>query len=109
MKEFIIEEVIDNDCDGDGFVTTKVKLIGDPDGSYRLIESEDYYYFAESICEEEGIYMTKEWEEGDIEDEGHFYEHFDFREWREYEHSEDMIKEFIYEYYSKDMLPEIDD
>jgi|TARA_B110000211_G_C13993463_1_gene515118 hypothetical protein len=110
MKKYIIEEVIEFECSNDGELTTQFRLEGDPDESYRqIVIDENYYYFAEDICKEEGIYLTKEWEEGDFEDEGHFYEHFDFKEWREYEHSEDTIKEFIYEYYEKNLLPEIDE
>ena len=56
MKKYIIEEVIEFECSNDGELTTQFRLEGDPDESYRqIVIDENYYYFAEDICKEEGI------------------------------------------------------
>jgi hypothetical protein len=101
MEKYFIVEVLDYDCDNEGVLTVTFTLEGDPEGTYRFIERDDYYYFAEEMAKEDDSYMLKEWEEGDFEGEGYYYEQFDFREWKEYEHSEDLVKEFIYENYLK--------
>lgn len=108
MGKYIIEEVMEYDCDNDGMLSVTFRLEGDPADTYRFIETDDYYYFAEELAKDNGEYMVKEWEEGDFEGEGYYYEQFDFREWVEYEQSEDVVKEFIYEQYpEKEDLPDL--
>ena len=104
MENYLIEEIIEQNCDSEGMLSVTFRIEGDPEDTYRFIETDEYYYFAEEMVKEsdDDTYMLKEWEEGDFEGEGHYYSQFDFREWVEYEHSEDRIKEFIYEYYPEE-------
>ncbi len=109
MGNYLIEEVIEYDCDNDGMLSVTFRLEGDPADTYRYVETDEYYYYAEEMAKEDDSYMLKEWEEGDFEGEGYYYNQFDFREWKEYEHSEDMVKEFIYDYYPDDGdLPDVE-
>jgi hypothetical protein len=109
MEDYLISEVIEFNCDEEGVINVVFKLEEDSEEKVRVLESDDYYYYAEEICVEDGSYMTKEWEEGDFESEGHHYPQFDFREWLEFEHDEGSVKNFIYEYFKKEDLPELID
>lgn len=108
MEEYVIKELIDFTCDTEGLLMVTFNLEGDPENGTRVIETGDYYYYAENICKGEGIYMSKEWEEGDTEGEGYYYAQFDFEEWMEDDHSEDTIKDFMYQYYNKENIPELE-
>lgn len=108
MENYVISEVIDFDCDDEGLLTVTFRIDGDPDDSYRTIEDNDYYYYAEDLCKDEDTYLVKEWDDGDNGD-GYYYTSFEFREWKDYEHSEDTVREFLYEYYpEKKDLPKLD-
>ena len=109
MEKYIIKEIYNIDCDNYGDLIVEFTLEDDSEGSYRILGTENYYYFAKELAKENEQYFTKEWEEGDFEDEGYYMDQFDFREWKEYEHSEEMVKEFIYKYYTKEELPQIND
>lgn len=109
MGNYLIEKVIVCDCDNNGNLTVSFRIDGDPENTYRSIETDEYYYYAEEMSKDDDTYIVKEWEEGDFEGDGYYYGYFDFREWKNYEHNEDIVKEFIYEYCPEEGdLPELE-
>jgi hypothetical protein len=106
MAEYTIIELLYYDCDKYGSLTASFRIEGDSEDTYRTIETDEYYYCAEKESSENDVYHTKEWEEGDLENDGFYYSHFDFSEWLEYEHSEEKVIEFIYDNYELEDLPE---
>ena len=108
IGDYVIGEIIFFDCEPDGLLTVTFRLESDPEEGYRELETDDYYYYAEELAKGDDDYMIKGWDEGDSDGEGSYYNQFDFREWLEYEHNERSIKEFIYEYYTKESLPELE-
>ena len=52
---FTVKEIISCECDDEGFLEVKFIVEGDEIGSHRLIETEDYLYFAQedSVDKEE--------------------------------------------------------
>jgi hypothetical protein len=105
MEKYLINEVIEFSCDGEGLLSVVFRLEEDPEEQVRVLESDEYYFYAEEISKENDTYMSKEWEEGDFEGEGYYYSQFDFREWLEYEHDEGTVKNFIYENIERGDLP----
>ena len=43
MEEYFIKEIIDIDCDENGYIIIKFRIEGDEDEGYRKIESEEYF------------------------------------------------------------------
>lgn len=105
MTDYTIEEVAYFHCETDGYLTVSFRLEGDPEDTYRNLETDEYYYCAKDESSRNNTYHTKEWDEGDFEG-GSYYSHFDFREWVDYEHNEEKVIEFIYDNYNKETLPQ---
>ena len=105
MTDYRIEEVSYFHCETDGYLTVSFRLEGDPEDTYRNLETDEYYYCAKDESSRNNTYHTKEWDEGDFDD-GSYYSHFDFTEWMEYEHDEDKVIEFIYDNYTIETLPQ---
>ena len=105
MTDYTIEEVAYFHCETDGYLTVSFRLEGDPEDTYRNLETDEYYYCAKDESSRNNAYHTKEWDEGDFDD-GHYYAHFDFNEWMEYEHDEEKVIEFIYDNYTTETLPQ---
>lgn len=106
MVEYRIIELLYYDCDSSGLLTVSFKVEGDSEDTYRTIETDEYYYCAEKESEEDGSYHNKEWEDGDLDEYGFYYSHFDFSEWMDYEHNEEKVIEFIYDNYQLEDLPD---
>ena len=104
MTDYTIEEVGYFNCETCGYLTVSFRLEGDPEETYRTLETDEYYNCAEKESNTHGEYHTKEWDEGDFED-GSYYSHFDLTEWMEYEHDEEKVIEFIYDNYELEILP----
>ena len=106
MTEYTITELAYYHCDDGGLLTASFRIEGDSEDTYRTIETDEYYYCAEKESSENGGYHTKEWEDGELDEYGYYYSHFDFSEWMDYEHNEEKVIEFIYDNYQLEDLPE---
>jgi hypothetical protein len=106
MEEYFITEIIDIDCDENGYIVVKFLIEGDDPDHYRRIESEEYFDWVEEIYGSEEITLASESDDWDDDDYSR-YGFFDFSKWMEYEHGEESVKDFIlYLYEIKDELPE---
>lgn len=92
MEEYVINEIIDIDCDDEGYIIVKF-IIEDEEGncSYK-IESEDYFNWVEEVYGGDDLnYGDDDWDE-----EFCLTTFFDFTKWMEYEHGPETVKDFIY-------------
>ena len=104
MEKYFINEIIEMDCDNNGYLTVKFVLDGDRENTYRLLETEEYYYWVDDNYNNEisGEPLTDDWDEECYT----ISEDFNFVQWRDYNHSEETVIEFIKENYpNKENLP----
>lgn len=95
MNNYVIEEIFDIDCTDDGFLSVNIRL--EEEGNIRTIENSEYYYWAKELSETDTDSVDVDFEGYSSEDTPN--ELFDFTEWVEYYHGEDMVIDFIYEMY----------
>ena len=105
---FTVREIISFECEDDGYLEVKFSVEGDEIGSYRIIETEDYLYFAQEDSEDKEEYFEINPYLSEDEEESLENSLFNFLEWKEYEHCEDKVIQFIHDYYTKETLPEIE-
>lgn len=97
---YVIKEILECECDSEGFITVSFILDGDKDDTQRCIESVDYYYFAEEDASDKQEYFQSDWfESEDYNEEGFKTSGFNFIEWLDYEHCDEKVMEFIAEFY----------
>ena len=104
MEKYFINEILDMDCDDNGFLTVKFVLEGDENNTYRVLETEEYYYWVDDNYNDEigGESLTDEWDEENY----HLNEGFNFIQWKDYNHSEEIVIEFIKDnFLTKEELP----
>lgn len=95
---YTIKEIINCEVDDQGNISVSFILDSDEVDTLRVIESDDYYYFAEDKASEE--YFGNEWYETDFLSESDFETgEFNFKEWLDFEHCDEKVMEFIEEYY----------
>jgi len=99
-----IDEVYDFNLDEDDVLTVEFSLEGDPDNTYRELKSGAYhqwakdgdthrrYHFVEQICNHP-------------DEHGHSEYVFDFEIWKEYEHDEAQVVDFLEEHLDAGTLP----
>jgi len=93
MEEYVITEIIDIDCDEDGYLMVKFTIGGNSTPTQYQIESEDYFEWVEEV------YGGDDLDSGgddDWDDDFNLTTFFDFAKWMEYEHGEETVKDFIY-------------
>ncbi len=61
MTDYTIEEVGYFNCETCGYLTVSFRLEGDPEETYRTLETDEYYNYAEKESSIHGEYHTKEW------------------------------------------------
>lgn len=104
MEKYFINEVLEMDCDDNGNLNVKFVLEEDEENTYRLLETNEYYYWVDENYNDEisGEPLTDEWDEECY----NINEEFNFIQWRDYNHSEETVIEFIVENYpNKENLP----
>ena len=104
MEKYFINEVLEMDCDDNGNLTVKFVLEEDDENTFRLLETNEYYYWVDENYNDEisGEPLTNDWDEEEhYSDEG-----FNFIQWKDYNHSEEVVIEFIKDsFLSKEELP----
>ena len=104
MEKYFINEVLEMDCDDNGNLTVKFVLEEDEENTYRLLETNEYYYWVDENYNDEisGEPLTNDWDEEEhYSDEG-----FNFIQWKDYNHSEEVVIDFIKDsFLSKEELP----
>ena len=90
--------------DDNGFLTVKFVLEGDESNTHRVLESDEYYYWVDDNYNDENDdeVLTDEWDEENY----HLNEGFNFIQWKDYNHSEEIVIEFIKDnFLTKEELP----
>jgi asparagine N-glycosylation enzyme membrane subunit Stt3 len=93
MEKYFITEIVDMDCDDDGLLNVKFIIEGDETNSYREIKTVDYYEWVEENYNDETL--SDEWEEEYYP----FNESFNFIQWKDYNHCEEIVIKFIEDIY----------
>lgn len=104
MEKYFINEILEMDCDDNGYLTVKFVLDGDEENTYRMLETDEYYYWVDDNYNDEigGEPLTDEWDE----EYYHLNEGFNFIQWKDYNHSEEIVIEFIKDnFLTKEELP----
>tara|TARA_R110002012_G_C11184323_1_gene557522 strand:+ start:65 stop:391 length:327 start_codon:yes stop_codon:yes gene_type:complete len=104
MEKYFIIDIVDMDCDDYGLLSVKFIIEGDESNSYREIKTDEYYEWVEENYdnEESDELITDDWDEEVYQ----LNETFNFIQWKDYNHSEEIVIEFIKELYpSKENLP----
>ena len=47
MEKYFINEVLEMDCDDNGYLIVKFVLEGDEENTYRELETDEYYYWVD--------------------------------------------------------------
>jgi hypothetical protein len=95
--EYVIEEILEINCDVDKVLTVRFRLEEDAEDTYREINDTDYYEWCYELYSNDGIdsfYNGYEEEEGE-----YFSDHFNTEIWNMYYSNEDSVIDFIYETY----------
>jgi hypothetical protein len=96
MDEYIINEIIEIECDDDGYIKVKFKIEDDDSESFREIESDEYFYWAEENFDENDFDLDSpvddEWDDNVV------YSNtlFNFPKWKDQHHEEETVINFIY-------------
>ena len=102
MEKYFIDEILGIDCDDKGYLNVKFKLESDEENTYRELETDEYYYWVEENFDEEEEYNEEEWDEVTYG----LNEGFNFIHWKDYNHSEETVIEFIKDnFLTKNELP----
>ena len=106
MEDYIITDIIEIECDDDGYLNVKFRIEGDDEINYREIETDEYFYWAEAnFIDNDFIYDAPV---SDEEEEIYTDIVFNFNRWKEYEHDQETVIKFIQDTYrSMDELPEL--
>jgi len=96
MEEYNINEIIEMDCDNDGYIKVKFKIEDEDSESCREIESNEYFYWAEENFDKNdfdlGSTVDDEWDDNVV------YNNtlFNFSKWKDHYHEEETVINFIY-------------
>ena len=104
MEKYFINEILEMDCDDNGYLTVKFVIEGDEENTYRELETDEYYYWVDENYNDDvsGEPLTNDWDE----EEYHTTEGFNFILWKDYNHSEEIVIEFIKDtFLTKEELP----
>jgi hypothetical protein len=92
------------DCDDNGNLNVRFVLEGDEENTYRELETNEYYDWVDENYNDEDSDepLTDEW----IEENYRLGKGFNFIEWKDYNHSEEVVIEFIKDnFLTKEELP----
>ena len=104
MEKYFINEILEMDCDDTGYLTVKFVLDSDEENTYRMIETDEYYYWVDDNYNDgiSGEALTDEWDEENY----NITEDFNFIHWKDYTHGEETVIEFIKDnFLTKEELP----
>jgi len=104
MENYIINEILEMDCDDNGYLSVKFILEEDEENTYRELETNEYYDWVDDNYNDEisGEPLTNDWDE----EEYHLNDEFNFIQWKDYNHSEEVVIEFIKDnFLTKQELP----
>jgi len=106
MEDYTITNILEVECDEDGYLNVKFRLEGEDVTTYREIETDEYFYWAEeNFIDNDFIYDSPI---SDEEEEIYTDIVFNFNRWKEYEHDEETVTRFIEDTYrTRDELPDI--
>ena len=96
MEDYNIEEIIEMDCDDDGYIRVKFKIEDDDSKSVREIESDEYFYWAEENYDKNDFDLDSpvddEWDDNVV------YNNtlFNFSKWKDHYHEEETVISFIH-------------
>ena len=93
MEEYVINEIIDIDCDEDGYIMVKFTIGEDSPLPVYKIESEDYFEWVEEVYGGDDLNYGGD---DDWDEDYNLTTFFDFAKWMEYEHGPETVKDFIY-------------
>jgi hypothetical protein len=106
-KEYRIKEIITYETDSSGYINVEFRIIGDLKNKVRLLESNDYVDWVESL--ESNRRYGSDWGSDVFDDDfQNPYSGFDFYDWKEEFEDESMIKKYIYDNYSINDLPDLE-
>jgi hypothetical protein len=96
MKDYIIDEIIEMDCDDDGYIVVKFKIDGDNSNGFREIETDEYFYWAEENFDKNYYEIEspveEDWGDNIVYDDNLF----NFSKWKDQYHEEETVINFIY-------------
>ena len=102
---YTINEILEYESDLSGNLHCVFKLDGDDKGTVRVLSTDLYYEWLSKLDEYKEYYMELDEEE----EEYNFNPEFNFESWKNENECEDIVKEFIYENYSIDDLPDMEE
>ena len=65
MEKYFINEILEMDCDDNGYLTVKFVIEGDEENTYRELETDEYYYWVDENYNDDvgGEPLTNDWDE----------------------------------------------
>lgn len=94
MEKYFINNILEMDCDDNGYLNVKFMLEGDEENTYRNLLTDEYHYWVEeNFYDSDADVINEEWDDYTcVPNKG-----FDFIHWINYDHNEETVIEFIYD------------
>jgi hypothetical protein len=104
MEKYFINDILEMDCDDNGKLNVRFVLEGDEENTYRELETNEYYDWVDENYNDgdSDEPPANDWDEEEYE----LTEEFNFIVWKDYNHSEEVVIEFIKDnFITKEELP----